>query len=798
MSKSNIWVRARENEMLQFLMDSLLDQVVLVDPSGEILWVNQAWRDFAKANHANESVQLGIGMNYYEVCRKAIEMGDTIASDVLANLIEVSEGKRVEFVTEYPCQTPAGDLWFRMRAVRLNGKGSPLLITHHNISERVCAENAYRNEANRFYSLVNSMADIVFVLDTEGRHIGVYGQWLEHYGVNETMFIGKTAREILGDEAAIVHEEANRRALAGENVIYEWSFQDQSGEHTIQTHLSPLRDINGQIYGIVGVGRDLTDRVKLERLVEQQTHQRLRELEAINHLSKTLRNANSSAEMVEALLSEAIELFGCGAGAVWLYEPSTLKLAPQAVVGWFREIQQEPLQPGEGLVGWVFDQGQPLWSAEFIQDERASIGFRQQAQAGWGGVVLPIASKEEVLGALVLGFPTERTLREDEIKILTAFCELAGNALQRARASEQIERRVQQLLSLRTIDNAINSSLDLNLTLDILLEQVLAHVGSDAADVLLFDPNSYSMKLVAQRGYRSLLMKPLSIPVSNGLLADILNDRQIKLIADLKEIELECERHQLFNTEGFRSYIAIPLLAKGQIVGVLEAFRRTPKLVSPDEFEFLETLGGQAAIAIDNASLFNNLQQTNTQLTLAYDSTLEGWARALELRDNETEGHSRRVTDLTLKLSQALGVPESDWVHIRRGTILHDIGKMGIPDEILRKPGPLDEHEWQIMKQHPVLAYHLLQPIRFLEKAAVIPYCHHERWDGSGYPQGLKGEQIPFAARIFAVVDVFDALCSDRPYRSAWSKSEALSYIKEQAGRLFDPRVVDAFANLVK
>lgn len=177
---------------------------------------------------------------------------------------------------------------------------------------------------------------------------------------------------------------------------------------------------------------------------------------------------------------------------------------------------------------------------------------------------------------------------------------------------------------------------------------------------------------------------------------------------------------------------------------------------------------------------------------------MEGWARALELRDNETEGHSRRVTDLTLKLSQALGVPETDWVHIRRGTILHDIGKMGIPDEILRKPGPLDAHEWQIMKQHPVLAYHLLQPIRFLEKASVIPYCHHERWDGSGYPQGLKGEQIPFAARIFAVVDVFDALCSDRPYRSAWSKSDALAYIKEQAGRLFDPCVVEAFVNIVK
>jgi len=182
---------------------------------------------------------------------------------------------------------------------------------------------------------------------------------------------------------------------------------------------------------------------------------------------------------------------------------------------------------------------------------------------------------------------------------------------------------------------------------------------------------------------------------------------------------------------------------------------------------------------------------------MAYDTTIEGWAQALELRDQETEGHARRVADLTVRLARALDVPAEQLVHIRRGAILHDIGKMGIPDQILLKPGPLTMEEREIMKKHPIYARELLLPIKYLHPAIDIPYSHHERWDGTGYPQGLKGEQIPLAARIFAVIDVWDALISDRPYRSAWPEEKALNYIREQAGHHFDPRVVEKFLDLI-
>jgi HD-GYP domain-containing protein (c-di-GMP phosphodiesterase class II) len=206
----------------------------------------------------------------------------------------------------------------------------------------------------------------------------------------------------------------------------------------------------------------------------------------------------------------------------------------------------------------------------------------------------------------------------------------------------------------------------------------------------------------------------------------------------------------------------------------------------------------QAAIAIDNARLFENLQRTNAELILAYDTTLEGWSRALELHDHTTSEQSDRIADMTTRLARELGVSDYDEIHIRRGAILHDIGKMGVPDDILNKMGPLSEEEWEIMRCHPTYAYDLLSPISYLRPALDIPYCHHERWDGKGYPVGLKGEQIPLAARIFSVVDVWDSMLSDRPYRDALSEDEVLRYIELNAGTQFDPTAVDAFLNLVQ
>ena len=230
--------------------------------------------------------------------------------------------------------------------------------------------------------------------------------------------------------------------------------------------------------------------------------------------------------------------------------------------------------------------------------------------------------------------------------------------------------------------------------------------------------------------------------------------------------------------------------------GVLELFSRTPLDADKDWLEFLEAITDQGAIAIDNSTMFDRLQRSNIDLSVAYDNTIEGWSRAMDMRDKETEGHSQRVTEMSVRIAQQMGIRDEDLVHIRRGALLHDMGKLGIPDSILLKPGKLTEEEWVIMKKHPEYAYEMLYPIDYLHPALDIPYCHHEMWDGTGYPQGLQGEKIPLAARIFAAVDVWDALCSDRPYRPAWPMQKVIDHIRSLSGTHFDPEVVEAFFQL--
>jgi putative nucleotidyltransferase with HDIG domain len=318
----------------------------------------------------------------------------------------------------------------------------------------------------------------------------------------------------------------------------------------------------------------------------------------------------------------------------------------------------------------------------------------------------------------------------------------------------------------------------------------------DAANILLLTPHTQALEFAAGIGFRTHNIEETRVRLGEGHAGTAALQQKVISIPDLNQAKDEFSRNLLLSDEKFISHYVAPLVAKGQIQGVLEIFTRRRLDTIKEWYELFETLATQAAIAIYSATIFNNLQRSNTELKLAYEATIEGWSRALDLRDKETEGHTQRVTEMTLQLAEKIGMSDIEKLELRRGALLHDIGKMGIPDNILLKPGKLTDEEWVIMRQHPIYAYEMLAPISYLERALDIPYCHHEKWDGTGYPRGLRGKQIPLAARIFSIVDVFDALVSDRPYRQAWSKTDAYKYISEQSGTQFDPFVVNAFLDM--
>ena len=364
-------------------------------------------------------------------------------------------------------------------------------------------------------------------------------------------------------------------------------------------------------------------------------------------------------------------------------------------------------------------------------------------------------------------------------------------------AEEKIQRQMKHLSALHAIDTLISSSFDLNLTLSILLSHVTARLNVDAAAILLFNQESRFFEFVTGVGFRTEALQDTHLRLGEGYAGLAALQRKTIHIPDLRNRKTDYLRSPVFYKESFISYFGMPLIAKGQVCGVLEIFHRTLLDPDPDWLSFMETLAGQAAIAIENATLFRELQRSNTELMQAYDATIDGWSRALELRDRETEGHTQRVTGATIQLARRMNFSETELIHVRRGAILHDIGKMAIPDSILLKSTALTDSEREIIQQHPRYAYDMLSPIPYLRPALDIPFYHHEKWDGSGYPHGLRGEQIPLSARLFSVVDVFDAITSDRPYRPAWSKEEALDYIRDQSGKHFDSNVVAEFMKIL-
>jgi HD-GYP domain-containing protein (c-di-GMP phosphodiesterase class II) len=569
-----------------------------------------------------------------------------------------------------------------------------------------------------------------------------------------------------------------------------------------------LLRINPVTEGLFILSVDITDR----KWAELRVRYLARLYATLSQVNQTTVRVREPDELFRNICRVAVEHGKFGLAWIGLFDPDSGLVTPVASQGLAQDqlpfqainIGAEPFK--SGLIGAALHTGRVGYGRD-IQSDPSMAHWHKMAVAGgfYSAAAVPFRRGGQVIGTLnlyatdvdIFAVEEEQRLLEEMGMDISFALDTMELETRRKQSEEKIERQIRHLNALRTIDVAIAHSHDVKLTAEIIVQQSAAELGADAVGLLLLNPHTFALEPLSNYGFLSQALKTGQVRLGKGFSGRVALERKVLHVPDMRETRIEFTAAPLLDEEGFVAYVGAPLLAKGQVKGVLEVFHRRPFEPAPEWFEFLDMLAGQAAIALDSAQAYEDLHQTNLELSLAYDATIEGWSRAMDLRDHETEGHTQRVTRVTVLLAREMGMKAEDLVHLRRGALLHDIGKLGVPDRILLKPGPLDEQEWAIMRQHPQLAFEMLLPIVYLRPALDIPYCHHEKWDGTGYPRGLKGTQIPLAARLFAVVDVWDALRSDRPYRQAWPDDQVLEHIKALSGSHFDPQVVELFLRLL-
>jgi PAS domain S-box-containing protein len=607
-----------------------------------------------------------------------------------------------------------------------------------------------------------------------------------------------------------VTDDEIQKAIQVEYSAYQEFFEIHS------VLIVPLRT-QGQVIGTLSITRDTpgrpyseNDQVFLQDAADRsalaiinaslyaQEHVRGKELSILYSLSSALRKTLQESEMLAVVLKEVRQFFNTDSGMIALIDYSKAHFTIAQAIGALTVNTGRIFPLEEGVLGLVLQSGRPYVTQNFAGETLHLAGLDNIESLG-PAIFVPLLSDAELQGILLIARNKKNqasSYNAKEVQLLAAIGEMVGTSLRRTHLFEDANRRLKQTQSLRAIDTAISNSHDLRVTLDIFLDQVVEQLNVDAVCVLLLD-NGQELSYAAGRGFNTTTLQHTRLKLGEGYAGMAAKERRIINIPDLRIRHTDFLRSPTFGAEKFVSYYAIPLATQAQVTGVLEIYHRAPLNPNPEWFEFAQTMAGQAAIAIDNATLFSELEHSNFELLQAYEATIEGWSRALDLRDHETEGHTQRVTKLTIQMAQKLGLNNDQISQISRGALLHDIGKMGIPDDILLKPGPLTAEEWEEMRKHPIYARDLLTSITYLEPAIDIPYCHHEKWNGTGYPRGLREEEIPMAARIFSIVDVWDALTSDRPYRAAWPKKKTLEYISSQAGKHFDPNIFAIFNKLI-
>lgn len=537
------------------------------------------------------------------------------------------------------------------------------------------------------------------------------------------------------------------------------------------------------------------ENIRLMRLAQDSYHK----LGLVYDAGLAINSVLDRQTQLEYLLKLAKEALRAGQAVFFLYEPNENQLV------FVSEFGSGELFPTNlsGLTIPVSSRGSgTAWAAahhrSVIYNKRLeSDAYLRRAPQAQSMLAAPVERDSKLLGMILVAAPQPEAFDAQDEQMLGLFANQAAVALENSHLYEEGQWNIRRLQAQHKIEQAIAANLSLDAVLNSVLEQLESVLDVRAAQVLLLEPQSLQLYPAAGRSQSGSFENGRPEGPRQTLPHEALIKRvRVSLQDPDGTLFPQSERWQSGAAEPY-SYFAVPLIGNEEIKGVLEVYAPTNAASGPGWLQLLDTIALQTASAIQNAQLHQQLSSTGQSAIQAFDRVIQGWSQALDLREGETTGHHTRVTEMAALLGSRLGMSEEQLVHLRRGAQLHDIGRLAIPERILQKEGALDEDEWAQIREAPVHAQRLLGDNSFLQPAMEIPYCHHERWDGSGYPRGLKGEEIPLSARIFSVVDVWEALTSERYYRPAWTPEGARDYIQGKAGILFDPAVVRAFVELI-
>ncbi|MBI1795269.1 MAG: PAS domain S-box protein [Chloroflexi bacterium] len=724
----------------------------LVDHSLQGFLIMQDGR-FVFANHA-ASVILGYEMKELLALSPGQIAGMIHPDDRALALERIRArlaGEVVPAQYEYRIIRKNGDMrWLDQYAVLIEYQGKPAIqLAAIDITERKQAEDTLMNREKRFRALIENGVDYISLLAADGSLLWENPSAVHMLDYAENQFLGRNILQLIhpDDLSWVQTKFANLVRTPGSQERASFRLRHRDGSwRWIEAVVTNLLN-DPSVEAIVVNYHDITE--------HRQAEEKLRESE--EKFRKTFMTSPDSIN-INRLQDGMYVSINSGF-------TKTMGYTENDVLG----------KTSLDLNIWE-DPGDRKKLAERLKESGQVYNFEARFRAKNGDI------KYGLMAAAVI-----------DLNGVPHIISMTHDITKRKENENKIEHQLQRLTALSEIDRVISSSFNLHSSLDALLSHATRLLHVDAAAVLLWNPVLQVLEYKAGQGFRTRAIQTAQVPLGENYAGRAALERRMVLISNLESRPDDLLLTKYMAGEGFAAYCGVPLITKGKVAGVLEVFHRAPLNPDSEWLDFLNTMAGQAAIAVDNTTLFENLRRTNTELTIAYDVTIEGWSHALDLRDEETEGHTLRVAEMVLELGKTFGMNDEALANVRRGALLHDIGKMGIPDKILLKPGELTDEEWSIMKKHPRLAYEMLAPIRYLKDSLDIPYCHHEKWDGTGYPRGLKGEQIPLSARLFSVVDVWDALTSDRPYRKAWSKEKTRQHIIESSGTHFDPVIVKAF-----